>query len=52
MLAAAAGVPEVSDGIEAAVRIEAGRIVARADGFGACHAAASVDLSATSANLR
>jgi AcrR family transcriptional regulator len=51
MLAAAAGVTEVSDGIEAAVRIEAGRIVARADGFGACHAAASIDLSARSANL-
>jgi hypothetical protein len=51
MLAAAAGVTEVSDGIEAAVRIEAGRIVARADGFGACHAAAVVDLSAPSANL-
>ena len=51
LLAAAAGVTEVSDGIEAAVRIEAGRIVARADGFGACHAAASIDLSATSANL-
>ncbi|GAA4231323.1 AcrR family transcriptional regulator [Streptosporangium album] len=40
-LAAAAGVPAVSDGTEAAVRIEAGRIVARADGRGACHAAAS-----------
>jgi hypothetical protein len=51
MLAAAAGVTEVSDGIEAAVRIEAGRIVARADGFGACHAVASLDLSARSANL-
>ncbi|HEY0687821.1 MAG TPA: TetR/AcrR family transcriptional regulator [Kribbella sp.] len=51
MLAAAAGVTDFSDGTEAAVRIEAGRIVARADGFGACHAAAAVDLSATSANL-
>lgn len=40
-LAAAAGVPAVSDATEAAVRIEAGRIVARADGRGACHAAAS-----------
>ncbi|MGV9778459.1 TetR/AcrR family transcriptional regulator [Streptosporangium sp. NPDC003464] len=40
-LAAAAGVPAVSDGTEAAVRVEAGRIVARADGRGACHAAAS-----------
>lgn len=43
-LAAAAGVPAVSDGTEAAVRIGAGRIVARADGLGACHAAASVDV--------
>ncbi|MDJ0343605.1 TetR/AcrR family transcriptional regulator [Streptomyces sp. H10-C2] len=41
VLAAAAGVPAVSDGTEAAVRIEASRIVARADGRGACHAAAS-----------
>ncbi|GAA3440705.1 TetR/AcrR family transcriptional regulator [Planomonospora venezuelensis] len=40
-LAAAAGVPAVSDGTEAAVRVGAGRIVARADGRGACHAAAS-----------
>ncbi|MFI2346394.1 TetR/AcrR family transcriptional regulator [Streptomyces sp. NPDC019443] len=40
-LAAAAGVPAVSDATEAAVRIESGRIVARADGRGACHAAAS-----------
>ncbi|MEQ7008808.1 TetR/AcrR family transcriptional regulator [Actinopolymorpha sp. B17G11] len=40
-LAAAAGVPAVSDATEAAVRIEAGRIVARAEGYGACHAAAT-----------
>jgi len=40
-LAEAAGVPAVSDATETAVRIEAGRIVVRADGFGACHAAAS-----------
>ncbi|GAB3584318.1 TetR/AcrR family transcriptional regulator [Amycolatopsis endophytica] len=38
-LAAAAGVPAVSDATEVAVRLEGGRIVARADGFGACHAA-------------
>lgn len=42
-LAAAAGVAAVSDVTETAVRVEAGRIVARADGFGACHAAASTD---------
>jgi AcrR family transcriptional regulator len=40
-LAAAAGVSAVSDATETAVRIETGRIVARADGLGACHAAAS-----------
>ncbi|MEV5751215.1 TetR/AcrR family transcriptional regulator [Actinoallomurus sp. NPDC052308] len=40
-LAAAAGLPTVSDVTETAVRVEAGRIVARADGRGACHAAAS-----------
>jgi AcrR family transcriptional regulator len=43
VIAAAAGVPAVSDGTETAVRIEAGRIVARADGFGACHAAAAIE---------
>jgi AcrR family transcriptional regulator len=42
VLAEAAGVPAVSDGTETAVRVEAGRIVARAEGFGAGHAAASV----------
>ncbi len=41
-LAAAAGVRAVSDATETAVRIKGGRIVARADGHGACHAAASV----------
>ncbi|MGI8329257.1 TetR/AcrR family transcriptional regulator [Actinomadura scrupuli] len=40
-LAAAAGVPAVGDATETAVRVEAGRVVARADGRGACHAAAS-----------
>jgi AcrR family transcriptional regulator len=39
-VAAAAGVPAVSDATEAAVRVKAGRVVARADGYGACHAAA------------
>lgn len=42
-LAAATGTPAVSDATEAAVRIQAGRITARADGHGACHAAASID---------
>ncbi|GAA4250045.1 TetR/AcrR family transcriptional regulator [Dactylosporangium darangshiense] len=41
-LATAAGVDVVSDSTETAVVIRDGRIVARADGFGACHAAASV----------
>jgi AcrR family transcriptional regulator len=40
-LAAAAGASAVSDTTETAVRVEGGRIVARADGHGACHAAAS-----------
>ncbi|WP_432824966.1 TetR/AcrR family transcriptional regulator [Dactylosporangium sp. CA-092794] len=40
-LAAAAGVAAVSDATEAAIRLRAGRIVARAEGFGAGHAAAS-----------
>ncbi|MFI0449250.1 TetR/AcrR family transcriptional regulator [Actinomadura sp. 6N118] len=40
-LAAAAGVAAVSDATEVAVRVESGRIIARADGRGACHAAAS-----------
>ncbi|WP_182887048.1 TetR/AcrR family transcriptional regulator [Microbispora sp. H10885] len=40
-VAAAAGVPAVSDGTETAVRVRAGRVVARADGHGACHSAAS-----------
>ena len=41
VLAAAAGVSAVSDATESAVRVKDGRIVARADGYGACHAAAS-----------
>jgi AcrR family transcriptional regulator len=41
VIAAAAGVPAVHDATETAVRVGAGRIVARADGRGACHAAAS-----------
>jgi AcrR family transcriptional regulator len=40
-LAAAAGVSAISDATETAVRIHDGRIIARADGYGACHAAAS-----------
>ncbi|MEU4253879.1 TetR/AcrR family transcriptional regulator [Amycolatopsis sp. NPDC026612] len=39
-LAAAAGVTAVSDATETAVRVDGGRIVARAEGFGACHAVA------------
>jgi AcrR family transcriptional regulator len=42
-LAAAAGVPAVSDGTEVAVRISGGRIVARADGRGASHAVSAHD---------
>ncbi|GAB2867243.1 TetR/AcrR family transcriptional regulator [Actinoallomurus bryophytorum] len=40
-IAAACGVPAVHDGTETAVRVHAGRIVARADGRGALHAAGS-----------
>lgn len=40
-LAARAGVPAVGDATEAAIRVEGGRVVARADGRGACHAAAT-----------
>ncbi|QFZ21877.1 TetR/AcrR family transcriptional regulator [Saccharothrix syringae] len=39
-LAAAAGVPAVSDETEVAVRVERGRVVARAEGAGAGHAVA------------
>lgn len=41
VLARAAGVPAVSDATETAIRIRAGRIIARADGYGATHAAAA-----------
>lgn len=40
-LAAAAGVTAVSDATETAVRVAGGRIVLRAEGFGACHAVAA-----------
>jgi hypothetical protein len=40
-LATAAGAPEVSNTTEFAVRIRSGRVVARAEGYGACHAAAT-----------
>lgn len=42
LLAAAAGVPAVSDVTETAVRVERGRIVSRADGAGACHTVAGI----------
>jgi AcrR family transcriptional regulator len=40
-VAAAAGVSAVGDATESAVRIAGGRIVARAEGHGACHAVAT-----------
>lgn len=40
-VAAAAGVPAVSDATETAIRVAGGRIIVRADGFGAGHAAAT-----------
>ncbi|MFC4854645.1 TetR/AcrR family transcriptional regulator [Actinophytocola glycyrrhizae] len=36
-LAATAGVPAVSDTTEVAIRIAGGRVVSRAEGYGACH---------------
>ncbi|MEV4362816.1 helix-turn-helix domain-containing protein [Nonomuraea sp. NPDC049625] len=39
-VASAAGIPDADDATEAAVRVQAGRIVARAHGRGAAHAAA------------
>ena len=44
-LAAAAGVPAVSDTTEVAIRVAAGRIVARADGYGACNVCAKTQLT-------
>jgi AcrR family transcriptional regulator len=43
-LARAAGVSAVSDATETAVRVKAGRLTARAEGRGACHAAASTSV--------
>jgi AcrR family transcriptional regulator len=40
-LAKAAGVPAAGDATETALRIAGGRVIARAEGRGACHAAAS-----------
>jgi AcrR family transcriptional regulator len=43
-IAAAAGISAAGDTTEAAVRIRGGRIAARAEGRGACHAVASADV--------
>jgi AcrR family transcriptional regulator len=51
-LAAAAGISSVSDDTEAAVRIAAGRVVARADGSGAGHAVAAAVLDTTARQHR
>ncbi|HEY9377735.1 MAG TPA: TetR/AcrR family transcriptional regulator [Jiangellaceae bacterium] len=45
LLASAIGVPDADDATEAAVRIQEGKIVARARGRGAAHAAATADAS-------
>jgi AcrR family transcriptional regulator len=45
LLASAIGVPDADDATEAAVGIQDGRIVARADGRGAAHAAATAHAS-------
>jgi AcrR family transcriptional regulator len=47
LVAATAGVPDAGDATEAAVRIQDGEIVARAEGRGAGHAAASAGASDT-----
>jgi AcrR family transcriptional regulator len=46
LIAAAIGLPDVDDATEAAVRIKAGKIVARAEGRGAAHAAATATATA------
>ena len=46
--AAAAGVEEIGDGLEFAIRVAGGRIVARAEGLGATYAAAESFTPATS----
>jgi AcrR family transcriptional regulator len=45
LLASACGVADADDATEAAVRVRAGRVVARARGRGAAHAAATADAS-------
>jgi AcrR family transcriptional regulator len=45
LLAAAAGLPDADDATEAAVRVRGGEIVARAEGRGAAHAAATAGAS-------
>jgi AcrR family transcriptional regulator len=47
LVASAVGLPDAGDAIEAAVRIQDGRIVARAHGRGAAHAAATAGASTT-----
>ncbi|MFL6224292.1 MAG: TetR/AcrR family transcriptional regulator, partial [Actinomycetes bacterium] len=48
VLASAIGLPDADDATEAAVRIEDGQIVARAEGRGAAHAAATAGASNSS----
>src|SRR5215207_5965688 len=47
LAASAVGLPDADDATEAAVRIQDGRIVARAQGRGAAHAAATAGASTT-----
>ncbi len=47
LIASAIGIPDANDATEAAVRIEAGTIVARAHGRGAAHATATTAASNT-----
>jgi AcrR family transcriptional regulator len=52
LIAAAIGLPDADDATEAAVRIQDGKIVARAEGRGAAHAAATAGASNTTHSHR
>jgi AcrR family transcriptional regulator len=51
-LAAAAGVPAVSDTTEVAIRVAGGRVVARAEGYGACEVCARTELGVSERGTR
>jgi AcrR family transcriptional regulator len=51
-LAAAAGVPAVSDTTEVAIRVAGGRVMARADGYGASHVCTKTQLAGAERETR